>query len=100
MDPPLSDLPNLGPRSCEWLAGIGIRTVAELQRMGPVPAYLALKRARRSVSLNMLYALVGAVEGVHWVEVKRERRLELLLQLEDAGRRARAGTAAARRRRD
>ena len=89
---PVSDLRNLGPRSREWLAAIGIHTVAELRAAGAVPAYLALKRARGGVSLNLLYALVGAVDGVHWIEVKRTRRLELVMQIEDHERRHPAGT--------
>jgi len=77
---------NLGPKSREWLEAIGVRTLADLRRVGAVPAYVALKRIRGRVSLNMLYALAGAVDGVHWLDVKRERRLELLLQVEDCER--------------
>jgi DNA transformation protein len=87
MDEPVSDLPNLGPASRAWLASIGIHTVADLRRVGAVPAFVALKRVQRKASLNLLYALVGAVDGVHWLEVRRTRRLELLLQVEDCERR-------------
>ena len=80
---PVSDLRNLGPKSREWLAAIGIRSVEDLRRAGAVPAYVALKRSRAGVSLNALYALVGALEGAHWLDVKRERRLELVMQVED-----------------
>ena len=80
---PVSDLRNLGPKSREWLAAIGIRSVEDLRRAGAVPAYVALKRSRAGVSLNALYALVGALEDAHWLEVKRERRLELVMQVED-----------------
>lgn len=59
----MSALRNLGPKSREWLAAIGVHTADDLKRVGAVPAYLALKRARPAVSLNLLYALVGAVEG-------------------------------------
>ena len=83
---PVSDLRNLGPRSREWLAAIGIHTVAELRAAGAVPAYVALKHANRRVSLNMLYALVGAIDDMHWQDVRRTRRLELLLQVEDCER--------------
>ncbi len=86
---PVSDLTNLGPKSREWLASIGIRSVTDLRRVGAVPAYVALKRAQPRASLNLLYALVGAMDGVHWLEVRRARRLELLLQVEDCERRTR-----------
>jgi len=83
---PMEHLPNVGPKSRAWLAAIGIDTIDDLRRIGPVPAYAALKRSYGGVSLNLLYALVGAVDGMHWLEVKRQRRLELLLQLEDHAR--------------
>lgn len=95
---PVSDLRNLGPKSREWLAAIGIHSVADLRAAGAVPAYVALKRARGGVSLNMLYALVGAIEGVHWQDVKRTRRLELLLQVEDRERNRGAAPATGGRR--
>lgn len=100
MAAPASGLRNLGPKSREWLAGIGIKTVDELTRVGAVPAYLALKRANGRVSLNLLYALVGAVEGLHWVDVKRQRRLELLMQLDQAEPSRAAASARVRRGRD
>ena len=83
---PVSDLRNLGPKSREWLAAMGIHNVADLRAAGAVPTYVALKRARGGVSLNMLYALVGAIDGMHWQDVRRTRRLELLLQVEDCER--------------
>lgn len=79
-------LPNLGPASRAWLAAIGVRTIEDLRARGAVPTYVALKRGQPGVSLNLLYALVGAVDGMHWRDVKRERRLELLLQVEDCER--------------
>lgn len=80
---PIDRLLNLGPKSAQWLAAIGIRTEAALRRIGPVPAYVKLKRTRGGVSLNLLYAMVGALEGMHWTEIRRTRRLELLLAVED-----------------
>jgi DNA transformation protein len=85
-DASVADLRNLGPKSREWLASIGIHTVADLRAAGAVAAYVALKRARGGVSLNLLYALVGALEGMHWQDVRRARRLELVLQVEDCER--------------
>ena len=89
---PVSDLRNLGPKSREWLAAIGIHTVADLRAAGAVPTYVALKRARGGISLNMLYALVGALEGMHWQAIKKTRRLELLLQVEDCERKRAAAS--------
>ncbi|MBP8145482.1 MAG: TfoX/Sxy family DNA transformation protein, partial [Inhella sp.] len=37
------------------------------------------------VSLNLLYALIGAVEDRDWREVQREQRSAILLRLDDMG---------------
>ena len=84
----IRDLRNLGTRSEEMLATIGIRTADGLRKMGAVPAYVALKKAGTVNTLNMLWALSGALEpwpeGTHWREVARgEGRLSLLLAVED-----------------
>ena len=83
----LVQMRNLGPKSAQWLAEIGIATPAELRRAGAIPAYVNLKRSRRGASLNLLYALVGALDCKHWTEIRRTRRLELLLEVEDYERR-------------
>lgn len=79
---PPSSLRNLGPRSDEMLAAIGIRSAGQLRRAGAVPTWLRLKRAQPGVSLNALYALAGAIDDVHWLTIKRERRLALLGEVE------------------
>ncbi len=83
----MSELLNLGPKSRDWLAEIGVRNADDLRRVGAIPAFVALRRSRPQVSRNLLYALVGALDGAHWLEVRRERRLELLLAVEDFERR-------------
>lgn len=74
---------NLGPKSVAALARIGITTPAQLRRAGAVATYVRLKRMQSGISLNMLYALVGATEGLAWQSVKRERKLALVMQVED-----------------
>ncbi len=84
----IRDLRNLGVRSEQLLAAIGVHTADELRRVGAVPAFAQLKRAGEASSLNVLWALAGALdpwpEGRHWREVARgDERLSLLLALED-----------------
>jgi DNA transformation protein len=84
----IRDLRNLGPRSEEMLAAIGIRSVEELRRRGAPRTYVELRRAGSVATLNMLWALAGALEpwpeGTHWREIARgEARLSLLLAVED-----------------
>jgi DNA transformation protein len=82
------DLRNLGARTEQMLAQIGVHSATELRRRGAVRAFAELRRAGISSSLNMFWALAGALEpwpeGRHWREVARgDERLSLLLSLED-----------------
>ena len=77
----LSDLRGLGPKSQAMLARIGVHTLAQLRRVGAVTAYVRAKHDD-AVSLNLLYALVSAMEGRDWRDIKRERKLELLEAVE------------------
>jgi hypothetical protein len=78
----MGSLLNLGPQSTRWLASIGITTTAQLRRAGAVAAYVEVKRLHAGVSMNLLYALAGALEERHWSDVRRTQRLELLLAVE------------------
>src|SRR5271163_252735 len=84
----IRDLRNLGTKSEQMLKEIGVYSANELRRRGAVQAFAQLKRAGVTSSLNMLWALAGALEpwpeGQHWREVARgDARLSLLLALED-----------------
>jgi DNA transformation protein len=78
----ISELPNLGPKSQAALAAAGITTVAQLRRLGSVTAYLRARQAGAHVSLNLLWALEGALTGLPWQVVAREHRTSLLLALD------------------
>lgn len=84
----LSDLPNLGPKSQAMLERAGIHSVEQLRALGAVAAYERARRANHNVSLNLLWAIEGALTGLPWQEVAREHRASLLLALEDYQRRA------------
>jgi DNA transformation protein len=83
----LSDLPNLGPASQRMLAAAHIHTLDELRTLGAVQAYWQVRQAEtqrsgRAVSLNLLWALEGALTGLHWQTVARVHRTSLLLALD------------------
>jgi DNA transformation protein len=73
----LSALRNLGAKSEERLAEIGINTPEELDETGPVECYLRLKAAFPTTTLNWLYALHGAVLDLRWEHITPEMRREL-----------------------
>ena len=70
------------------LRSIGIHSADELRRQGAVRTYAELRRVGAASTLNMLWALAGALdpwpEGTHWRAVARgQARLSLLLAVED-----------------
>jgi len=54
-----------------------------LRELGAVRAHVQVKRRGACSSLNLLWAMEGALSGRHWQEVARHDRLRLLLELED-----------------
>jgi len=79
----LRDLKGLGPKSEALLIEVGITTEDELRKLGAIRAFIRLKKASNSKpSLNFLYALVGAIEGEHWLEVAKYEKGQLLMELE------------------
>jgi hypothetical protein len=79
----VATLANLGPKSRTMLAAAGIGTVAQLRELGAVRAYAAVKRESPGASLNLLWAMEGALSERDWKSVAKEDRLRLLLELED-----------------
>ncbi|WP_293766253.1 TfoX/Sxy family protein [uncultured Aquitalea sp.] len=75
---------NLGTTSRRWLAEAGIVEPGQLAELGAVRAWLRVKARQPAVSLNLLWAMQGALCDLSWQQVAREQRLSLLLALEDA----------------
>lgn len=78
----ITALPNLGPKSADMLAAAGIKQVEQLRQLGSVAAYVKVKAVVPSASLNLLWALEGALTGLSWQQVAQEHRASLLLSLE------------------
>jgi len=83
---PMADLRNLGPKSQSMLAQAGIHTPEQLQQLGSVMAYAKTKAVCKQASLNLLWALEGALSGRPWQEVAEQDRASLLMALEDVQR--------------
>jgi len=84
----VASLPGLGPASAAALAKLGVHDVATLRACDAFELYAQLKSAAPTTSLNMLYALIGAQEGVDWRVIARERRSDLLTELDTRRRSA------------
>ncbi len=79
----LSQLKGLGSKSESELNEIGIFTRDDLEEAGAVQAFLALRASSPNTSLNFLYAMVGALEDKSWLDIAKEEKGKLLLELED-----------------
>jgi DNA transformation protein len=78
----LGRLANIGPKSAQFLNNAGIKSLEQLKLLGSVRAYSLVKHVEPSASLNLLWALEGAISGLHWRGVAKEHRTSLLLALE------------------
>lgn len=71
-------LRNIGPKSSAWLRQVGLHTREDLAAAGPVDAYMRVRRAGFRPSMNLLYALEGALQDCHWQEIPDARRQQLV----------------------
>ncbi|PWI35379.1 DNA transformation protein [Vibrio albus] len=80
----LKDLPNLRLGTERMLKKAGINSVSELKKAGAVSAFKAIQQTHSSqVSLELLWALEGAIEGKHWSVLSKQTRDDLMHQLDE-----------------
>mgnify|MGYP000862508063 CR=1 FL=1 len=76
----LAGFPNLGPEQVDLLEQAGIRTRSELEDLGAVGAYVAVCRRGLKPTLNLLYAIEGALRGLDWTHLPYHVRASLTLE--------------------
>ena len=81
----LRNLKGFGPKSEEILAKVNIYDVDGFMKADPFQLYARLKKEVKGTGLNSIYAIIGAQEDIHWQEVARTRKEEILMQLDDMG---------------
>ena len=75
---------NMGPKSSEWLASVGIHSLDDVANIGVVETYLRVKAAYPDkVSLNLLYGLQAALLDLPWNELPPDIKAELKRQVEN-----------------
>lgn len=75
---------NIGPKSSQWLASVGIQSEDDLRKLGAVEAYRRVKMLYPDrVTLNLLWGLQGALLGIHWNLLPQAMKDDLLRQLGD-----------------
>lgn len=74
----LTTLPNIGTVLAHLLNSIGIETKQELIDMGAEEAITRLSRIENvNVCINKLMALEGAIQGIRWHHLSKEKKEEL-----------------------
>ncbi|GAB4401966.1 MAG: hypothetical protein OHK003_28990 [Anaerolineales bacterium] len=74
---------NLGPKSSEWLASIGVHTLEDVARLGVVKTYKRVKAAYPDkVSLNLLYGLQAAMLDLPINQLPQDIRNQLKREAE------------------
>lgn len=74
---------NVGLKSREWLASVGIHTLDDVAKLGVVETYKRVKAAYpENVSLNLLYGLQAALLDLPWNELPPDIKAELKRQVE------------------
>lgn len=75
-------LKNLGAQSEKMLARASIKTEEQLRAKGAAASFVVVKRAGCTPSLNLLWAIEGALTDRDWKDVVRTDRLHLLTMVE------------------
>ena len=73
----LTQLPNIGKVVAEKLIQIGIATPEELRAIGSEQAFIRIQTIDETACFSMLQGLEGAVQGIRWHNLPKERKKEL-----------------------
>lgn len=76
-NPSLEDLPNIGGNLARLLCEAGIETPDDLYRAGAVQAFMRIDAITGDACFSKLCALEGAVEGIRWHGLSKEKKQEL-----------------------
>ena len=77
---------NIGPTSEVWLRAIGVHCQDDLDAIGAIEAYRRIRRHGFNASLNLLYALEGAVRREHWAKLPESAKTRLRAAAKAAAR--------------
>ena len=78
----LQKLQNLGPASIRMLTAAGINTADDLRRLGSVSAFLAVRETGQRPTMNLLWALEGALREEHWAKLSEKVRAKLQKEID------------------
>lgn len=73
----ISLLRNLGGKTEQWLNEIGVFDREDLERLGSVEIYRLLRKRGHPASLNLVYAIEGALADLDWRYLPAELKADL-----------------------
>ena len=73
----LTKLPNIGQELAMRLVLAGIKSSEEFLQLGTETVFIKLKTVFPSACHNQLYAVEGAMQGIRWHGISKERKQEL-----------------------
>jgi DNA transformation protein len=73
----LTKEPNIGKTLAVKLSEAGISNINELRSTGSEKAFIRIKTIDSEACINMLYAIEGAIQGIRWHGLPKERKQEL-----------------------
>ncbi len=82
----LEDLTNIGPTLAKKLYAIGIRSLSDLGKQGPVATYIKLCQSERKrlPVCYYLYSLQGAIQGRDWRSLTQSEKNTLLAEVDNS----------------
>lgn len=82
LDEPIARLKNIGPASAAWLRDVGVATIGELDRLGPVAAYRLVRQRYPQAGINLLWALAAGQRDLDWRRLPETIRQRLRKEAE------------------
>jgi DNA transformation protein and related proteins len=73
----LQQLPNIGKILAEKLIQVGISAPEELYATGTERTYIMLREIDETACFSELQAIEGAIQGIRWHNLPKERKEEL-----------------------
>lgn len=87
MTNPIEHLRNLGSKTGKLFRDVGVTTVEDLRKIGPVEAYYRLKTlSPQNVSLNALWAIQAGLLDIDWRQLPTEIKSKLRMAVEKKSR--------------
>ena len=68
---------SLGPKSSRWLFDAGVRTRADIERLGPIEVCRRILAAGHPIAVVVAYALEGGMSGLKWDALPIIRKHEI-----------------------